>query len=810
MLLELRAAARSLAKSPGFVVTAGLSLALGIGSAAAAFGVLDAVRFRALPFPDADRLVVLSEVAEDARDACRQSCSVSYATFANGLREARPRSLEVLEAFTSGAKALNAGDEPRLVTGGIATPRLFDLLQVRPVLGRALLPGDDRLGVPLVVVLSHDLWTSQYAQDPGIIGRTIKLSDSHYTVVGVMPPGFNHETGSQFWLPVVPTLDPSTRPSIRSVTVVGRLAPGVTLAQLRAELASLDPSALAPPGAASPRTRIEAMPLRQRYTDSTRSHDVIFAGVVACVLLIACANVANLALVRALHQQKEFAVRAALGARPGRIVRAAFLQLLLVVAGATGLGLLFATGLLDVLQSLSVLQSLRPAGMEYRLDGRVAGFAVLLAVLVSGLLALLAARVAARTSVQRVLREGAPAAGGGRGSSRAQRAFVVAQVAMAVVLLAGAGLLTRTALHLARLDPGFDAAHVVQGTPSFPHPWRVKSTYLPLTRAIVEELRGLPGAAEVGVLAQVPLGGRGSVPRLTVEGSSGELPGGLVPGTMASVSPGYFRTLGIAMAQGREFTEQDTESAPAMAIVNEWAARHWWPGRTAVGRTIRIDTAPGLPMTLTVAGVVRDNRAARGNLLLAEDGPELYRPYEQASSAFPTFYLRAAGDPGALLRPMRQVLVRRVPDRPLFASALSQQVDNQLAAVRLNALQIAAFAVVGLGLALMGIHGLLAYTVRRRTHEIGIRSALGATRQGLVSMVLADGIRLTLAGLILGVPIALFASRVIRGILYGTSPTDPLVYGVVAAAVAAVSLLAAYLPARRAARVDPLIAMRAE
>jgi predicted permease len=811
MPLELRVAFRSLARSPGFLITAVVSLALGFGAAAAAFGVLDAVRFRAMPFPDADRLVVLSEVSADTRGPCRVACSVSYVTFANVLRSYPLHTLDALDAYTSGGKALNSGDEPRLVFGGIVTPHLFDLLGVRPSLGRSILPDDDRLGVPLVVLLSHDLWTSQYAQDPAIVGRTIKLSDSFYTVVGIMPAGFNHEVGSQFWLPMTPTLDPSTRPSIRSVTVIGRLAPGRSVEALRAELAAIDPAVLTPDGAApADRIRLEAMPLRDRYTASTQSHDLIFAGVVACVLLIACANVANLALVRALHQQKEFAVRTALGAQPARIARAVFLQHLVVVLAASTLGLGFAAWLLHTLQSLAILQSIRPSGMDYRLDARVLGFLALLALGVSVVLAFVSARVAIRPGVQRVLREGAPSAGGSRRGSRAQRLFVVAQVAAAVVLMTGAGLLTRTAFRLARLDLGFDPRGVVQGTPSLPHPWRVREKYLPLTREIVAELRNLPGAMEVGVLAQLSLGLRGAAPGITVQGQSSELPSELVPAGVSAVSPGYFRALGIQIVQGRDFTEQDLESAPQVAIVNQWAARHWWPGQDPVGKSIRIDTAPSLSMTLTVAGVTRDNRAAQQNLLLADLGPEIYRPFEQAPSAFPTFYLRAAGNPAPLLRPVRQILVRRVPDRPLFASLLSEQVNDQLGAVRLNAVQIAAFALIGFFLALTGIHGVLAYTVRRRTHEIGIRGALGASRGGIVGMVLADGARLTLAGLVVGIPSAMLASGVIRGMLYGTSPTDPVVYGAVGLGVGAVSILAGYLPARRAAQVDPVIALREE
>ena len=796
--LELRAALRSLARSPGFVLAVVLSLALGIGAGATAFGVLDAVRLRSLPFPGGDRLVVLGEVPAEGSPPCRLDCDVSYETYANLLRLHPPRTLESLAAYTAGGKTLGTSGEPLLVLGGIVSPNVFTLLEVRPALGRSFTPEDDRLGVPLVTLLSHELWVSQFGGDLAIVGKTIKLSDSHYTVVGVMPPGFDFELRSQFWLPVVPTLDPSTRPSISSVNLIGRLAPGRTLAQLNAELHTLEPGGKV-------RTRLDATSLRSRYTESTQSHDLIFAAIVACVLLIACANVANLSLVRTLHQLREFALRAALGARPARLARGLLLQHLLLVLASAVVGLGFARWFLHALQSLEALQSLRPTGMEYRLDVRVAGFALLLALAIAGFLGLVAARVVIRADLSRLLREGA-ASGGGRAGRLAQQVLVVAQIAAAVALLTGAALLTRTSARLARVSPGFDADRAIIASPSFPHPWRVKEKYLPVTRQILVELARLPGSQSVALRAGVALPQNSP---LSVEGSDSPLSGDLLPRSTWSVSPGYFRTLGIPVLRGREFSESDLDAAPPVALLNEWAATHWFPDRDAIGRTIRIDTAPSHSIALTVVGVVRNSKAATRNLLLSGDGPELYRPYEQASSAFPTFFLRTAGSPAPLLRPVRQLLARLVPDRPVFASSMAQPLADQLGRVRLNALQIIAFALVGLALALLGIHGVLSYAVGRRTHEIGIRGALGATRGGIERMVLADAARLTLAGLLLGLPLAALASKLIRGMLYGTNPRDPLVYAAVALAVILVSLAAAWAPARRAARVNPLIALRA-
>jgi putative ABC transport system permease protein len=806
---------RSLIRTPGYFLTAVLSLGIALGAGAAAFSVIDAVRFRALPFKDGDRLVLLSEVPINQKTGatvgCRSICDVSYEVFDRVLARVPFRTLELVSGYTSGGKALNTGTEPILLTGGVASKNLFPLLGVAPMLGRGLTPEDDRLGVPLVTVLSYDLWVNQFGKNPAVIGQDVKLSDSHYTIVGVMPRGFNHEVGSQFWLPAVPTLDPSTRPSIKALTVIARLAPGRSIEQARAELAGLDPNAIttARTGPTEP-TRIEVSRLRDRYASSTQAHDLIFAAIVACILLIAIANLSNLTLLRTLRLQREYAVRSALGASTGRLLRTIFSDHLIVVTVAAVLGLSLAAGSLRILQSLTALSFTRPAGMEYRLDLRVIGFTILLSLIVAVLLSLVPGWVVTHRGIQGTLRDGATAVTVGRGAGRAQRIFVVAQIASAIVLLTGAGLMTKTVGRLSRLDLGFDTEHVVQGTPSFPHPWRVKEKYLPVTRQIAEELGRLPGAAGVGILANVALGPRGSVPVVRLEGQATPLAATVVPTGGIAVSPGYFRTLGIRLLRGRGFTDQDLELTPRVAIVNQWAASRWWPGQDAIGKTISVDTASAsAPLVLTVVGVSQDSKAAEQNLLLAEDGPEVFLPYEQASSPFPTFYLRTPGAPQPILKPVRELLARLVPDRPVSAVPVADQVGQQLSGVQSNTYQILSFAVVGFGLALIGLYGVLSYAVSRRVQELGIRGALGASRRELRGLVMADAARLALSGVVIGLPVAALATSLIQGMLYGTSRTDPLVYAAVAVLVFAVSLVASYLPARRAARVDPIVALRA-
>jgi predicted permease len=809
---DLRLAARSLSRSPVFVATTVLSLALGIGASAAAFSVLDAVRFRALPFPNGDRLVVIQEVplsANGAAAACPIGCDPSYETFAQVLRDHSFHSLDAVAAFTSGAKGLVLGDEIVPILGGVVSPNVFPLLNARATLGRTFSVEDDRLGAQYTVVLSYPLWTGRFAQDPDILGKVVKLSDTRYTVIGVMPPGFEFESGSQFWLPVVPTLDPSTRPSIRNVTVVGRLAPNATVAMLRSELTTVAPAVQMTARGQPVSTKLVAEPLRERYVASTQSHDIIFAGVVACVLLIAVANVATLLLVRTAHQERELAVRTALGGGTGNLTRYLVAQQsMLVVAGAI-FGLFLASWLLRGLRSLAVLDSIRPLGMEYRIDDSVAAFAIALSLGIALVLGLLPVRAVSRMDVQRVLRESASGSGGGR-RSLTQRAFVVAETAGAVVLLVGAALMARTVLRLTGVDVGFDAARLVQGTPSFPHSWRVKETYVPVAKRILVDLGALPGVASASMRASNALGIRGAPGEIRLAEDASPLAASLTPRNIIAVSPSYFLTAGVRLVSGRQFDDADRETTVPVAIVNEWAARKWWPETNAVGQMFRVDTAPGASLAVTVVGVVRDNKAAQPNVLLATDGPEVYRPYEQAPSAFPTYLVRATNGlaPQALLRPTRQALIRAVPDRPLFTQLVAEQVALQLAGVRTNAMQIIGFAAIGLVLALVGIHGVLAYTVSRRTREIGIRGALGATRGALRTMVLRDALVLVMVGLLIGLPVAALAAPVIGGLMHGGSIADPVVYLAVAAVVLFASLVASWIPARRASNVDPNIALR--
>lgn len=370
--------------------------------------------------------------------------------------------------------------------------------------------------------------------------------------------------------------------------------------------------------------------------------------------------------------------------------------------------------------------------------------------------------------------------------------------------------MARTILKVSAVDVGFDADKVLTTTPSYPHTWREKSVFVPTTERILGELRALTGVENAALRANVPLGSRNQPASVFVQGNPDPLSSSLAPGSSLSGSPGYFGALGVRTVVGRDFTDTDAEAALPVAIVNQWAAQRWFGTRDPIGQTIRIQVGDARPAELTVVGVVANSKAARPNLLLAQDGPEIYRPYAQSPTSFPVFIVRASGDPGGLVSPVRQLMTQMVPDRPLGSTLVSQNVRNQFAGVQRNAMQIAAFALVGLLLALIGIYGVLSFDVNSRSREIGIRGALGASRGVIARWVLFDASQLTLVGVVIGVPAAVAATKLIRGLLYGTSPTDPLTFVFVAFVVVVAALLASYVPARRAAGVDPVVALRAD
>ena len=794
-----------------------LSLGLAIGAGVAGFAVVDAVRFRALPFPSAERLVLISEVPPTG---CPNVCDVNYKTFAL-LRAQHFQSIDAIAGFTGGGKALGSGVDQIDLIAGIVSGSLFDMLGVRAEVGRTFAEEEDRLGATPTMLIGHDLWANQLGGDPSVIGKTFSLSDEPFTVIGVMPPGFAFESRSQAWLAASRYLDPRTGTSLRSINVLARLKPGVRSEQLAGELRTLEAAANEGRPEKS-RTTFGVAPLRDRYVSATRSRDLFFAAIVAAILAIGCANVASLVLVRALRHRRELAIRGALGASSGALVRYLVVENGLLGAAGLAIGLAFAWVSLVALRSVAPLQTgTRVSGMEYRMDARVVLFAIGLTILVTFVLSLAPVRLLLRTDLQQTLREGSLTATSARRGARAQRAFVIIQTACAVALLVATGLMVKTIARFAGVELGYDAAHVAYASTVPVHSGRLKERYLPTDDRLLRDLASIPGVEAVALRMTVPFGTarprapgaivvRGEVDETTMTLDGGRpVPPEMQPKTAYGVSADYFVVMSISLAAGRAFTSADDESAPAVAIINAWAARHWWPNEPAVGKTFSVDTAPGLRATITVVGVARDNLAAQPSVLLAKAGPEVYRPYRQANFWIATYFLRTRGAAGKVIEQAKDAIMRLVPaNGRAQGGTLATQVDGQLASVRTSATQIAGFAVVGLLLAITGLYGVLSYVVQQRTHEIGVRSVLGADRARILGMVLSQAMGLAFLGVAAGLVTAVLTMRLMTGLLYGTPTNDPAVYVAVAALSLVVALGASYFPARRASRVDPAIALR--
>jgi putative ABC transport system permease protein len=811
-------AVRSLGRSPGFVVAAVVSLGLAIGAGVAGFGVLDAVRFRALPFPNADRLVLISEVP---KAGCPNVCDVNYKTFAL-LRANQFKSIDALAGFTGGNKSLGTGTDQLDVVAAVVSGTVFDMLAVRPELGRTFAPEEDRLGALPTMVIAHDLWATYFNSDPRVLGKTYVLSDEPYTVIGVMPPGFAFESRSQVWLAASRYLDPRTGTSLRAVNVLARLAPGATMEQLAGELRTLEASANVGRPEKS-RVTFAVGPLRDRYVNATHGNDVVFAGIVAAILAIGCANVAGLILVRAMRHRRALAVRSALGATRSVLARYLFIENLVLCVAGLAIGLALAGVSLRALQAVTPLQAAgRVAGMEYRMDARALAFAVVLTALVACVLSLAPVRLLIRRDLQSTLREGAATAMVSRGGQRVQQTFVVIQTACAVALLVATGLMVKTIVRLSHVELGYDAEHVAWVTAVPVHSWRLEGKYLPAADRLLRDIAVIPGVEASALRMQVPFAAakprvpgeivvRRNLDEATMTLDAGrEIDATLQPKIAFGVSADYFKVMNIPLVAGRAFTVTDDGSSPAVAIINQWAARHWWPNENPIGRTFTVDTAPSVRAVVTVVGVARDNLAGQPSILLAKPGPEVYRPFKQSHFWLVNYYARMRSPSGRFVEDERTAVMRGMASdgRPR-GGLLSVQVDGQLQTVRTNAAQIAGFAVVGLLLAIMGLYGVLSYVVQQRTQEIGIRGVLGAGRGDILAMVLSQAMRLTVVGIGVGLLTAVAAVRTMSGLLYGTPTNDVTVYASVSLVALLVGLVASWVPARRAARVDPVIALRA-
>ena len=813
VIKDIRFGLRGLLKRPAFTAVAVITLALGIGANSAIFSVVNGVLLRPLPFKDPDRLMMVWERRANSGRANLPLSGHEYGAF-----KERSTTFDALALVQPNGFNLTGRGDPVMVDVTEVSTDYFAVIGVPPMLGRVFAPGEDDGGGAKVAILGHKLWSQRFASDPNIVNQTVRLNDRSYTVIGVMPA-----------LELVPdVLVPiDLRGELRKVgkhshQVLGRLKPGVTLDQGQADLAHVAQQTEQEFAGASHGHGVQIVPLHQTVTDSAQLPLLTLFAAVGFILLIACANVANLLLSRGAVRQKEMAIRTALGASRWRLIRQTLIESLLLGVIGGALGLLSAYWLVTLLSKVTAVSI--PRLDTIRIDGRVLlatfGFSVL-----TGLLTGIApAWRNAEPRLYEWIKEGA------RGSfspnrRRLSSMFVVAEVALAVVLLVGGGLMLKSFVQLLRVNPGFEPSHVLRVDLALPEtkysaPQQQRAFY----NDLIARMRNLPGVEAVGGTTQTPLSPGDNWIAFAIEGRPEPPPGQQQQAAVRAVSDDYFHTLRIPLRKGRVFNSGDArvalplirwfeqqpfpahfnepQAAPAI-VINETMARLYWPNEDPLGSRMRIIFSPWM----TVVGVVGD---VHHNGLNTPPNPEIYMAQTQEPASSLAVMARTTGDPLQLAAAAREQVKAIDKDLPVTITTMDQIFSQSVAGQRFNTLLLGIFAVLALTLAMIGVFGVINYAVAQRTHELGIRIALGAQRLDVFRMIVGEGLLLALIGVALGAAGAVTLTRLIRGLLYGVSPTDGPTFVIVSLLVTLVALFACYLPARRATRVDPLVALRAE
>jgi putative ABC transport system permease protein len=801
---DLRYALRSLRKRPGFSAVVVLTLALGIGANAAIFSVVNAVLLRRLPYANADRLVLLSGAPRE--NAENVSPAASFPDFADF--RASATSFEQLAAYTTTDRTLTVPDgEPTRLSTASVTANFFSTLAVRPALGRGILAEDDRIGALPVVVVGHSLWSSRLGASPGALGQRLTLDGVAYTVVGVMPSSFRFPTSSHLWIPLAADTFGIAERGIHRLAVLGRLEPTVTRAGAEQEVAAIARRL----EEAYPRTNAKRsaalQPLHEVIVQGVRPALLVLLGAVGLVLLIGCANIANLLLARAAAREREVAVRTALGAGRGRLARQFITESLVLSLLGGACGLLVAVW--GVRALVAAAPSSIPRVADIGIDPAVLGFLLAVSVLTGIAFGVLPAMQLSRTQALGSLREGGRGATAGAGRKRFRHALVMCEVAIAVVLVIGASLLLKSFWRLQQVNPGFDPQRLLSVRVQLP---MARYGQRPQVRAFFEELRqkvaALPGVQSVAVAFEHPLS-QGWTTSFTIDGHERPAQGEEPEARMRPVTANYFRTAGVRLLAGRDLSERDLADGAAVVVINDAFAKQHFPGEDPIGkRLLRQPWWPEMPPAFEIVGVVAGERF-RG--LATEPDAATYFPFTVFPFNEQYLMVKTRGEPMALVPMLRQAIWAIDKQLPVEnVQTMEDILEQSLDSPRFVTSLLTLFAAVALLLAALGIYGVLSYTVTQRTGEIGIRMALGAPRASVLRLVVGQGMALALLGALGGIALAVAATRVLARLLYGVSATDPLVFVSATTLLIAVALLATYLPARRASRVDPMIALRAE
>ena len=803
-LHDVRYALRSLRKSPGFTTAAVLTLALGIGATTGIFRLVNAALLQSLPFHEPERLVRIYDVYAPA--GVRRG-NISPVDAVDWREQAR--SLNGVALLNSGTMALTGTGEPDVIAAGVASANLFELLGVRPVLGRTFRPDEEIVGNHRVAVLSHDAWRGRFGMDPGVIGQTLTLGGFAYQVVGVLPPEFDDPRGPpnpELWRPLALNLTPEARGG-HWLQAIGRLAPGATLAGAQAEMDAIATRLAEAYPATNTDRGASLVRLHDAVSADVRRPLVVLLAAVGLLLAIACVNVANLVMVRAGSRGRELGVRTALGAGRRALVRQLMAEhAVLAVAGGV-VGLVLADAMGPALRLLS--GGLFPQLERAQTDMAVVAFALGVSVLTVLAFGVAPALRAARVDVRGVLSEGGRGSTGGRKARRARAALAGVQLALSFVLLAGAGLLVKSFVRLGAVEAGFQRRGVLTfalslGGARYAEPTSVREFH----RALLERLQALPVTQAAGVVDRLPMSGSYSCDSFGL-GDRPPAPEGREPCAEVRVAtPGYFSAMGIPILSGRNFDERDAAESPPVVLVNAAMARQFWPDGDHLGKPFAWGLNGPDANWRTIVGTVGDVR----HFGLDRDlRPEVYMPATQSDASFAVYAVRTSNDPRALAPAVRALVRELDPDLPVRnLRPIDDVVSASVAAPRLRTILLATFAVLAVLLAAVGVYGVLAVSVTQRTGEIGVRVALGAREGQILAMVLRQGLAVALGAVMVGLGTTMWVTPFLRDLLFGVSPNDPAVLGGVAAFLLLIATLAAYLPARRAARTHPMEALRHE
>jgi putative ABC transport system permease protein len=817
---DLRFAVRNLSKQPSLAVAAILTLALGIGVNAAIFSIVDSVLLTPPPFHDPDRVVIVWASNPKFAESIGLVDELPSAP-AHLLDWQKASSVDKIASFQANRLVLTGEGFAELLGVAKVTGGFFDVLGAAPELGRVLGPDDDPNGKGSTVVLSHSLWQRKFNGDPKVIGKVITLSGNPYTVVGVMPPRFTFPRGGQdaqpgygfaaqpdLWMPLEFPAEARQDRTQRGDMAIARLKPGVSVARADAELKGIS----AQVAQSFPETEkgwsVRLQPIMEKVLGDIKLSLLVLWAVVGLVLLIACANVTNLLLARAASRQKEIAVRMAMGAGRNRLIAQLLTESgLLAVAGGV-LGVFLAWLVLRLFASYIPTGLIGSATMS--LNARAVLFTAFLCILTTLLAGLVPALQMSRPNLAGTLREGTRAGAGTAGSHRMRSLLVVLEVGIAVLVLIGAGLLMRSFVRLINVDPGFKPQHILTAefglTPDrIPVPNRG-----PFIERVLEKVKTVPGVQAAALISDLPMGVGETVNNVEPEGQANDKKGEVRFAALRTVSPGYFELMGVPLRQGRYFTPADREGTMPVAVINDVMAKDFWPGENPIGKRFRM--GQGGPTLYTVVGVVAGIRYAG---LQGELRSEMYRVENQAPKDSVPFMMRIVmrtqGDPTALTSAIRSAVKEVDPGQPVSSvQTMDQLVSKSVAKQRFSLLLFGLFALLALLLSVIGIYGVTSYSVSQRTRELGLRMALGAQPGGILKMVIRETGTLTVIGVVLGVAAAYALTRFMEALLFGVKATDPLIFLGISAALLLVSVLAAFFPGRRATRVDPLVALRAE